>query len=815
MDLIFNGSARDSATSLVASVASNNTTARPTFTLGDQPLVNLYIGDGAGGYDSQSGDATVTPWLAICTPGAEPTGGTFWLGVSSATSGSLTNNKRYQIQTYVSGDDFTNVGASANASGVIFTKTNGSPTDWTHGSTLIEITTDVAYNATASVLEAALEATQAIVGVSVTKSGTAPEWLVQWDSVGAVSTMTANGELLTPNSSALCFSVRTGTSSVTAKQYVRLVQQPYALQTTWSTITNGWQGRLELNTRGLFDFVDGEAKKLATLEFQTVDGSGYVRTVGQIECLIRNEGITSASVIPTPLPSYLTASQSNLSFIQNRYAISSLTGGGTALDGVATGTTANPTVATNSTFAIEIGGYIYFYKLKSSSFATSVPNYIRPTDYNSSTNQRVWTLENVQVASSTSPYRVVATTTDATPTEMLTPTGGRLTIADNTSWLFDAKLVAQSRTYDGGNTWAQRAFLDGWLDVCSSSDGTRIAIVRTSSSGSGIYVSSDGGVTFTGTGPDSIGFNSIACTSDFTLLIAGAEGTSGGKLYKSIDNGMTWNVISGNATQPISRGIAIAKTAGGLGLMTDGANIYTSTDFITWTSRDASRAWSAVAISDDGTKLAATVDNGKIYTASSSDLTTWTNRDSNRNWTSIKLSSDGSIGVASDTGSTGGYLYTSSDSGATWTQRDSSRLWSCVAMSSDGTKQFAVCSTDFVYVSTDSGATWTAKATVYDTAPQAVCSNGDGTRPVCSGVYVGTSGSTSVSNGYCFTGTITKDTTSASTVATWHDNPIGVPTWGFAVSADTTHGALKFTVTGAVSTNISWAGTIFTSELTS
>ena len=398
MDLIFNGSARDSATSLVASVASNNTTARPTFTLGDQPLINLYIGDGAGGYDSQSGDATVTPWLAICTPGSEPTGGTFWLGVSSATSGSLTNNKRYQIQTYVSGDDFTNVGASANASGVIFTKTNGSPTDWTHGSTIIEITTDVAYNATAAVIEAALEATQAIVGVSVIKSGSAPEWLVQWDSVGAVSTMTANGEQLTPNSSALCFSVRTGTSSVTAQQYVRLVQQPYALQTTWSTITNGWQGRLELNTRGLFDFVDGEAKKLATLEFQTVDGSGYVRTVAQIECLVRNEGITSASVIPTPLPSYLTAEESRLAFLQNRYSVTGLTGGGSSLDGVATGTTANPTVATNSFVAIVVSGTAYLYQLVTGTNSESSPDVIRPDDYDGSTNARVWKLRNVGIA---------------------------------------------------------------------------------------------------------------------------------------------------------------------------------------------------------------------------------------------------------------------------------------------------------------------------------------------------------------------------------------------------------------------------------
>ena len=64
MDLIFNGAARDTATALVSAVSSNSQAQRPTLTLGDNALVNLYISDGFGGYDSQSGDSTVTPWLA-------------------------------------------------------------------------------------------------------------------------------------------------------------------------------------------------------------------------------------------------------------------------------------------------------------------------------------------------------------------------------------------------------------------------------------------------------------------------------------------------------------------------------------------------------------------------------------------------------------------------------------------------------------------------------------------------------------------------------------------------------------------------------
>lgn len=40
------------------------------------------------------------------------------------------------------------------------------------------------------------------------------------------------------------------------------------------------------------------------------------------------------------------------------------------------------------------------------------------------------------------------------------------------------------------------------------------------------------------------------------------------------------------------------------------------------------------------------------------------------------------------------------------------------------------------------------------------------------------------------------------------------PSWGMALSADTTNGALKVTATGAASTNIRWVATIHTSEVT-
>jgi|GEM_PF-4450783 len=52
------------------------------------------------------------------------------------TSGTLTIGKYYRIKTYVAGDDFTNVGAASNATGVEFLATGTTPTTYTNGSTI-------------------------------------------------------------------------------------------------------------------------------------------------------------------------------------------------------------------------------------------------------------------------------------------------------------------------------------------------------------------------------------------------------------------------------------------------------------------------------------------------------------------------------------------------------------------------------------------------------------------------------------------------------------------------------------------------------
>ena len=58
-----------------------------------------------------------------------------WGSQTVITSGTLVTGKTYSIDTYVSGDDFTNVGGT-NVSGAVFIATGTTPTTWTNSSSL-------------------------------------------------------------------------------------------------------------------------------------------------------------------------------------------------------------------------------------------------------------------------------------------------------------------------------------------------------------------------------------------------------------------------------------------------------------------------------------------------------------------------------------------------------------------------------------------------------------------------------------------------------------------------------------------------------
>ncbi|TFJ81147.1 hypothetical protein NSK_007493 [Nannochloropsis salina CCMP1776] len=146
----------------------------------------------------------------------------------------------------------------------------------------------------------------------------------------------------------------------------------------------------------------------------------------------------------------------------------------------------------------------------------------------------------------------------------------------------------------------------------------------------------------------------------------------------------------------------------------------------TWTQQSTAgtRGWDSIASSSDGTKLAAVVYNGSIWTSTDAGVS-WTERDTagTRNWYSIASSSDGMKLVAAIYG---GQLSRSSDAGVSWAGVASSRNWNSVASSSDGTKLAAVVYGGSIWTSTDTGSTWTERL---DEAPRdwySIASSSDG-----------------------------------------------------------------------------------------
>ena len=147
-----------------------------------------------------------------------------------------------------------------------------------------------------------------------------------------------------------------------------------------------------------------------------------------------------------------------------------------------------------------------------------------------------------------------------------------------------------------------------------------------------------------------------------------------------------------------------------------------------WIARDTSRTWRSISSSSDGTKLAAVVNNGYIYTSSDSGVT-WTQRAFSMPWRSITSSSDGTKLAAAPYG--GGYIYTSNDSGVNWTQQTASggRDWTSITSSADGSKIAATSwGGSSIYTSSDFGVTWTARTVSGFSQGRSITSSSDGTK---------------------------------------------------------------------------------------
>jgi hypothetical protein len=135
-----------------------------------------------------------------------------------------------------------------------------------------------------------------------------------------------------------------------------------------------------------------------------------------------------------------------------------------------------------------------------------------------------------------------------------------------------------------------------------------------------------------------------------------------------------------------------------------------------WTATSApSNSWSSIASSADGTKLAASIAGGLIYTSSNSGATWIQSGAPSANWNCIASSSDGAKLVAA-VGE--GPIYTSTNSGTAWKKTTApTNAWVSVASSTNGVdlaalkkesgqNGFGQLGSDPIYTSINSGTAW-------------------------------------------------------------------------------------------------------------
>lgn len=191
--------------SLVDSLTSNSQYQLGPFTAGSSYPITASV------VDAITATSTAQIWAALdVTTGtikvaigrgfALPIAGSFRLIITNdQTTGPLVVGKHYLIFDYQAGDDFSNVGAGANVSGEFFTATGTTPTTWTHASVLQDVSAELAYNASASDCQTALNAMPSIFAAGgVTVQAVDGFFTVTWVNAGPQPSIYGDASNLAP-----------------------------------------------------------------------------------------------------------------------------------------------------------------------------------------------------------------------------------------------------------------------------------------------------------------------------------------------------------------------------------------------------------------------------------------------------------------------------------------------------------------------------------------------------------------------------------------------------------------------------------------
>lgn len=282
----------------VKSLFSDESISLPPFQQSTYPFEVTRVRRIASPTDAQIfepiGASTDVVQVGLGTGYTLPTAGVWTLGFGILTSGTVTNGKRYRIRDFNAGDSFTNIGAGSNATGQVFTATGTTPTTWTNGSELIEITADLDFDNTDAELQTALNnlaSVNAAGGVTVLENVTGL-FTVTFNNAGSRADMEGYTENLAPESLVEVGTLVNGTSLLREIQSVRVTQNPVGLKTLDSAITaaTGTVSEVTVGGAGL------NAKVRLTLDPLPYGGS-FTLTVRGVESALLDADASAEDIV--------------------------------------------------------------------------------------------------------------------------------------------------------------------------------------------------------------------------------------------------------------------------------------------------------------------------------------------------------------------------------------------------------------------------------------------------------------------------------------------------------------------------------------
>jgi hypothetical protein len=234
---------------------------------------------------------------------------------------------------------------------------------------------------------------------------------------------------------------------------------------------------------------------------------------------------------------------------------------------------------------------------------------------------------------------------------------------------------------NGGVTWTNNTSavdpIKAWAALGSSADGMRLLAAAAANV---LYLSKDGGDSWNSVGPTARNWKAVTVAGDGTNMLAAVSAST---LWVSNDGGDTWKEKTGLSTHNWT---ATASSFDSSRMYAVGDVFYFSLDKGTNWGTSAGPISGPLACSSNGLKLAGVI-SGQIAVSSDGGVS-WTIRTNSgsRAWSSVVISDDGSRIAASVTG---GGIYVSVNNGITWTPTGPSATWTGLAASVDATKLIA------------------------------------------------------------------------------------------------------------------------------